>query len=212
MTMKPLRNTAEIWLIAFGLAAGLFLAGCATDENGNGGKEPGFATLPGVDPSTLSGNVLHVGDDVTVLFSGLTDQIPAHEERIKDDGFITLDYIGPVKAAGKTPGELQKEIYSLYVPKYYNSNLNVTVRVEARVYYVDGEVKGPGRKDYPGDMTIVKAISDAGGFTDFARRTKVRLTRAGHTDIINVERAIEDPKYDVAVYPGDKIYVPRSAL
>jgi protein involved in polysaccharide export with SLBB domain len=61
-----------------------------------------------------------------------------------------------------------------------------------------------------GETDIVKAISAAGDFTDFANKRKVRLTTAdGHTKIINVRKAIEDPQYDVPVYPGDKIFVPR---
>jgi len=61
-------------------------------------------------------------------------------------------------------------------------------------------------------MTIVKAIAVAGGFTDFAKKTKVRLTRGSHTEIINVEKAISDPRYDVPIFPGDKIFVPRRFL
>jgi len=55
----------------------------------------------------------------------------------------------------------------------------------------------------------VRAISVAGGFTDFAKRTKVQLTHNGKTQIINVDKAIRDPRLDVPVYPGDTIYVPR---
>src|SRR5262249_8761817 len=98
-----------------------------------------------------------------------------------------------------------------YVPKYF-TGLNVTVRGEARYFYVDGEVGARGQKEYPGEMTIVKAISMAGGFTDFAKKTRVRLTRGGHTQIVNVEKAIADPNYDVLFSPGEKIYFTRGIL
>ena len=51
-----------------------------------------------------------IGDLIHVTFSGITDPIQPHEERIKDDGTITLPLIGAIKAGGKTPGELQKAI------------------------------------------------------------------------------------------------------
>jgi hypothetical protein len=37
----------------------------------------------------------------------------------------------------------------------------------------------------------------------------VRLTRGSHTETINVLKAIKDPRYDVPVFAGDKIFVPR---
>lgn len=161
------------------------------------------------------GGEFRVGDLVTVALAGSSEYIQKlqpsgpHQERVREDGNITLPLIGDIKAAGRTPGQMQKDIHDRYVPRYFN-DITVTVSSQARYFYVDGEIKGPGPKEYPGDMTIVKAISAAGGFTDFAKRWKVRLTRVdGHSEIINVDKAIENPELDVPVYPGDKIHVPR---
>jgi protein involved in polysaccharide export with SLBB domain len=59
---------------------------------------------------------------------------------------------------------------------------------------------------------VVKSISVAGGFTEFARHSKVQLTHNGKTQIINVDKAIKDSRYDVKVYPQDTIFVPRKPL
>jgi len=185
-------------MFALGIVSLAVLSGCQTGSR---------AQLPPPE----SGNAFHVGDLVTVSVvpvSANVDSIPDHTERIGEDGTITLLYVGQVTAVGKTPSQLQKEIHDLYVPKYYK-DLNVTVKGEDRFFYVDGEVQQRGAKIYPGDMTIVKAISVAGGFTDFAKRTKVKLIRGGHTEIVNVDKAINDPSLDVPVFPGDKIIVPR---
>jgi polysaccharide export outer membrane protein len=199
--MKQLRKTAGYGGAIGGiLLAGLLFAGCRTHK-------PVFSELPVMDQETAPGNRFHVGDLVTVVFSATSDQIPTHEERVKEDGTITLPYLGSIRAAGKTSGELQNEIHDLYVPKYY-VNLTVTVRSEARYYYVGGQVKAPGPKEYLGETDIIKAIQAAGDFTDYAKKTKVRLTRGGHSEIINCNKAISDPRYHVPVYPGDKIFVP----
>ncbi len=153
-----------------------------------------------------------IGDLVKVTFSGTIEPIQAHEERIKDDGTITLPHIGAIKADGKTPGELQKAITDAYVPDYYK-RLTVTVSSDRRVYYVGGQVRSPGRQEYLGTTTVTKAIQSAGDFTDFADRRKVLLTRAdGKKFTVNCIKAAKDPALDMAVFPGDKLEVPMRGI
>jgi polysaccharide export outer membrane protein len=149
-----------------------------------------------------------VGDLVTVKFSGVQELIPPHEERIKEDGSITLHLIGSVIATGKNSGELQQEIQARY-QKYYRG-LVVTVVSLDRFFYVGGEVKSPGRQPWVGALTVTQAIQVAGDFTDFANKKKVQLTRAdGSTLTVNCVKALKDPKLDPRVMPGDKVSVPR---
>lgn len=184
------------------VALGIILIGLSS-----GCKTGKLQDLPAADRSTFN-----VGDLVTVTFTPVSgDVLPMHAERVHEDGTIVLPLIGTVTALGKTAGELQKEIHDLYVPKWYTA-LGVIVASEARYFYVDGEVRIPGQKEYPGQMTLAKAISVAGGFTDFARKTKVRVTRGKQTQVINADKAIYDAAFDIAIYPGDKIYVPRRPL
>jgi protein involved in polysaccharide export with SLBB domain len=56
----------------------------------------------------------------------------------------------------------------------------------------------------------LKVIASAGGFTDFANKKKVKLTRVdGRTQIVNCPKALDNPSLDPEVYPGDTIHVPR---
>lgn len=197
--IQQLRKTWGHWVVAVGVVLTGLLSGCQTGAH--------FSDLP---PDT-TGTTFHVGDSLTISGvspTGDTTLLPAVAVRVGEDGTITLTLIGSVTAVGKTGEQLQKTIHDLYVPKYFQE-LNVIVRGETAYFYVDGEVNQIGQKEYPGEMTIVKAITAAGGFSPFAKETKVRLTRGNHTQIINVKKAIADPRYDVPVYPGDKIHVPR---
>lgn len=197
--IQQLRKLPGRWVVALAIIFTGLLAGCQSG--------PKFAPLP---PDSV-GTTFHIGDSVTISFISPTGDItllPPVSERIGEDGKINLSLIGSVTAAGKTAEELQNEIHDAYVPKYFR-DLSVTVKGETAFFYVDGEVNQRGPKEYPGEMTIVKAIAASGGFTDFAKQTKVRLTRGDHTEIINVKKAIAHPEDDVPVYPGDKIYVPR---
>jgi polysaccharide export outer membrane protein len=200
------------------LAAGVIFTGCS---NVPVKKDPFVSTPP--KPRTFAGQpsadggqtnpavaVFRVGDTVMVTFSGGPDQIPDHEEGIKEDGNITLDLIGKIYAKGKTAGELQDEIQTNYVPKFYR-RLTVTVRSSAdRVYYIGGQINHPGTQPYIGDTTVSKAIQAAGDFNDFASHTVI-LTHAGGKPIkVNVENVKAGKEVDPPVYPGDQIDVPRS--
>src|SRR5262249_10557745 len=126
------------------------------------------------------------GDKVSVVFSGIASELAPlpHMENIKDDGTITLPNLGSVQAAGKTPGELQRDIFNLYFRLFSLSNRNTPVTARERFYFVGGEVKSPNRFVYNGETTVLKAIQTAGDFTVFANTTRVRLTRADGTTIM----------------------------
>jgi polysaccharide export outer membrane protein len=192
------------------LLVGAIFAGCSSPS-----AEPFFASNPNAptpNASTLAADVarFRVGDTVIVTFSGAPDEILPHQESIKEDGNITLDLIGKIYALGKTTGELQNEIYTNYVPKYY-VRLTVTVQSSSdRVYYVGGEVHAPGPKEYLGETTVSKAIQASGDFTDFAKH-KVWLTRANGERIrVDVDKVLDGKAPDPQVYPGDQIVVEKS--
>jgi polysaccharide biosynthesis/export protein len=195
-----------------GLAlAGMIFTGCVSTQN------PTFNDNPVAPyPNTSSTNdtyapLFRVGETVIVTFSGVPDQelvSQPHNETIKDDGTISLPYIGNVKAAGLTPGQLQDKIQRLYVPKYY-VRLTVTVNSQDRVYYVGGLVNHPGPQVYLGQTTVTKAIQAAGDFTDFASHRVWLIHPDGQRVKENCDKALADPSLDLPVYPGDQIQVPR---
>jgi protein involved in polysaccharide export with SLBB domain len=202
--LSPMKLKTVSWLpsgfACLLLAVSLFLNGCETPP-------PADNTKP-VDVAHL-----HVGDTVTVTYSGIpsSDTIAPHEEAIKEDGMITLQGIGSVQAAGLTMGALQNEIYTNYVPRYYTPQLNITVTsTSERVYYVRGEVAHPGEQLYRDGLTVTRAITAAGDFTDFANHAKIVLIRAGGTHIkLNCDKILAGDEIDPPVYPGDQVQVGR---
>jgi polysaccharide export outer membrane protein len=190
---------AGVWV-----CIGLTLSGCGTTPRDINELLPQPA--PSQDVARF-----RVGQTIIVIFSGTPDAIEPHEESIKENGTITLPLVGEIYAVGKTAGELQNEIYVAYVPKYY-VRLTVTVKSGDRVYYVGGEVHGPGRQLYVGDTTVTKAIQSAGGLSDYASHTKVWVVRASDGKRIRVDydEALRNPAKDPPVYPDDQITVERS--
>lgn len=206
-------------------------AGCASNPNDslNPPKRamvfPGEAAMPSTDIATTGQppavpadptlqsdpSKLIVGDLLSITFSDVPP--PGLQEirtRIPSDGYITLHNNARIKAAGRTIAELQQEIRKAYVPALY-VNLTSVVKTEERFFYLGGEVKVPNRQLYYGSVTVLRAIETAGGFTDFAKRTKIQLRRAtGEILIVNALKAEKDPTLDPQVLPNDHITVPRS--
>ena len=190
----------------FAAVASVLLSGCVTDPEGLPSPGPG----PSPGESNGSADLLRPGDVLVINFTGVTDPPPGQQDRIREDGKITLPFIGDVQAAGKTRTELQQEITKFYVPRFY-TRLDVTVNPDVRYVYVSGEVKIPSRHAYMGEMTVLRMITTAGGFTDFANTKKVQLLRAKDSKPIevNCEKARDNSALDLPVYPDDTIYVPR---
>ena len=153
---------------------------------------------------------LNVGDIVTITMAGPPDQQTPMEKPITDDGTIQLPDVGRIQAAGKTPGQLEEAIHDRYVPSIY-THLSVTVKITGdRVYFVRGEVKTPGRLVYDGPITVTKAITSAGDFTDYANHHHVYLTRAnGKRFELDCDSILNGDEPDPPVFPGDQIEVKR---
>lgn len=216
------------------LLTALLFAGCQTNKANSGFSEvPGMPettavaatspvnqaatpTIPTANSSAATNGpsyeFIKLGDVLLITFADLPPGIslPAFDQRVRDDGSITLIYNKSFQAAGKRTGDLEKEIHDFYVPAYF-INLTVTVRISAeRYYYVDGEVRGSGKFPYVNGITVSKAIAAAGGFTDFANKRRIRLIRAdSHRQTVNYNKVLDHPELDPLVFPDDRIHVPR---
>jgi len=73
-------------------------------------------------------------------------------------------------------------------------------------FYVTGQVKKPGSFKVTPDMTVIKAIALAGGFTDIASKNSVKIERK----MDGKKKILEDVPMDTRVKTGDVIIVPES--
>ncbi len=178
-------------------------AGC---ENGTAPKNSAVAQTGALRGSSDN---LRVGDKVTITLTDIPNGPIQSEHIIPDDGEITVHLDLKTKAAGKTKRQLQDDIRKLYVPLYY-LRMTVNVKTEDRFVFASGEVKLPNRYIYSGELSVLKVIATAGGFTDFANKRKVELARVNGTiERIDCEKALADSSLDLPVFPGEKVFVPR---
>ncbi|MBT8045614.1 MAG: SLBB domain-containing protein, partial [Pontiella sp.] len=118
----------------------------------------------------------------------------------------------PIKVAGLTTSALEDKIEQLYVDGAIYKNVSVNVTMTAKVYYLQGEVNSPGQFQLASGTTLLQAIAGARGYTPFANRKKVTITRQGKIYQYNMKELEKDPSKDVKIKAGDVIKVWQSAF
>lgn len=138
------------------------------------------------------------------------------EVRVLTDGFISFPLLGSIEAAGLTVNALEKRITKKLAEKYLVSP-QVTVFVkEFSHVFVFGEVKNPGSFPLYGKLTVFEAITLAGGFTEVANPSKVKVIRHEKGNEISFEVDIDrlakkgDASQDRELQASDRVIVPRS--
>lgn len=153
---------------------------------------------------------LDKGDTVIIHLQGIPD--PETVEDIVDaNGMITLPLIDEVNALGMSSRQIESSIKSKYVPDYYR-NINITVLVPTKSYYVEGKVKDPGKFQLRGVVKVMQAIAEAGGVDEFAHKWKVTVTRGDQVIMLDRRTVKEKPSLDLELQPGDRIFVHASVL
>ena len=129
--------------------------------------------------------------------------------RVNRDGSISFPLIGKVEVLGLSLSQIEEKIAALLADGYIVSP-QVHIFIEdfrSRVFYVTGEVKKPDAYKYEDDTTLIKAITVAGGFSDIASKTKIKILRK---DEEGKEVIIERARLDEHILPDDVIVVPES--
>lgn len=156
-----------------------------------------------------------VGDTLELRIGGVPSEettLVTGSYTVDGEGFINLPHIGKVRAAGLSQAQLQRAVEQAYRGGeiYTNPTITITVPTVARFVNVSGDVRQPRRVEYTTDLTVLGAISAAGGFTDYADQRKVRLLRGREVRIIDIKAVRSNPSLDIALLPGDQIEVPQS--
>ena len=177
------------------------------------GKQPISNLMPPkpeYDPKAAAPK-LRPGDAISVRLDTATDR-QEYPKNVDEGGAIDLPLVGKVKVENKTVAEAQEEVRKAYVPRYYNY-LTVTIQLTTlRVVYITGEVRTPGTVPYRDDLTVWRAIVQAGGFTEFADKRHVVLTRGDKSLQLNCIVIERNPAKDHPVLPLDTIRVPRQVF
>ncbi|MEP9409998.1 MAG: SLBB domain-containing protein [Candidatus Brocadia sp.] len=188
-----------IFVFVISLSAFIASAFCYADEL----KEQGY--IVGAD-DVLNINVLGHDDLKTVAI-------------VTADGSISFPYIGTIYVKGMSLSEIEKEIAKRLAAGYIKYPV-VSVALstsKSMKFFVFGEVKNPGRYILEDGMTVLKAISSAGGITPegFYGDVKVRRRQKNKKEYKEINVYLKSTKEgvmnsDMPVEPEDIIIVERS--
>jgi polysaccharide export outer membrane protein len=128
---------------------------------------------------------------------------------VQRNGEISLPYAGSIRVAGKTTGSVQNLIVSRLSGQAIQPQAMVNIaKNEHNTVILSGDVSKPGR--YPialeGEQ-VLDVIAAAGGTRFPARETYVTFVRGSTTGIQLVRHIIEDPRENIYVVRGDRIYL-----
>jgi len=137
--------------------------------------------------------------------SSSAERLPAM--RVDDYGYIKVPFIGRIRAAGSTAGELQAMIQSGL--RGMSQDPQVLVSIEQSItnsVILAGEVAKPGRLVLATNReSLVDAIALAGGYRGNAKDAVARVQRDGQSFEIRLSDLLDMPQEDMQVAPGDRI-------
>jgi len=141
------------------------------------------------------------------------------EVLVLSDGTINYPLIGSVAAQGKTPSQLQDEIkdkLGKLIP-----DASVTVAVKAALGHtvsVIGQVTKPGELMLGHGLTVMQALSQAGGLTPYASEGRIIILRRENGEETSIPFPYKDIidgdalDKDIVLNPGDVVVVPTAGL
>jgi protein involved in polysaccharide export with SLBB domain len=167
-----------------------------------------------VPPPATDDTTLGPGDVFSVRVYGEEEMTGSHQ--VAPDGTINFPLLGAVQVNGLEPTavaeKIQRQLRERELMREPHVSVYVDEYVSKRVSVV-GAVADPGAFALVPGMTVVQAISMAGGFSSLADRDGTVVTRRVGKEIIRyrvpVERVTKGQAEDIEVAAGDIIFVPE---
>jgi protein involved in polysaccharide export with SLBB domain len=184
------------------LSGALLTLACAS-----GGK-PKSVSLPPPSEKTAVGP----GDIFTLQIVGEKD-LPV-EFQVASDGTATVPFLQRIQIAGLEPQDIAKYVREQLIQKKFLVDPVVIVQVReyhSRTVILLGQVVKPGSFPLTPGLTLMQAISMAGGLTTIADDDKVTLTRkignGTKTVRVSVDAIMDGTAQDVLLQAGDRVFV-----
>jgi len=177
----------------------------APPPNPTGTAQPSEGTVAAVDP-----NKYLIGPEDVLFIKTWREPDFTFLAVVRPDGKITIPLVGEAQASQQTPIQLTKTIADMLTKIINAPDVNVFVQeVRSKKYFIDGEVNRPGAFPLITPTTVLEALSNAGGFKEFANPKKIRILRGSTVFNFNYKEVTSGKKMEqnIFVESGDHIIV-----
>jgi len=163
-------------------------------------------------PPPVESSTIGPGDVFKMEIVGEKD-LPT-EYQVATDGTVDLPYVHRLKVQGLEPHQIAGLVREELMKREILSDPSVIVSVKeynSKRVSVLGQVQKPGSFPFSAGMSLVQAISQAGGLNSIANKDKVNLTRktktGAKTVVISVDAILSGRSPDIPLQAGDQIYI-----
>lgn len=203
-----------LWTLIFAAAVGM---GPVTAAQETSGQNPAASTTqnPAPPKSATDDPGYIIGQDDVIDISVWKETEISRRVPVRPDGKISIPLLNDVQAAGLTPMQLQAQLTEKLRKFLTEPQVTViVVAINSRRVYIMGEVGRPGPIPLLANMTVLQAITTAGGLGQFANGSKIRIIRNengkqivfsfNYKEVLNAK----NPEQNIILKPGDSIVVP----
>lgn len=193
----------------------LSAAQSATPQSSSTSQTPPVAapTLPKAGAPALPKDYVIGIEDILNVVSWRDKELSA-EVVVRPDGKISLPMLNDVPAAGMTPEQLAAAVQKAATKFVRDPGITVIVKeIHSRKVYVVGEVAKPGTVSLGGEMNVLQAIAEAGGFLESANKGDVVVVRNengqerrfkfNYNDVVRGKNVAQN----IRLLPGDTILI-----
>lgn len=167
--------------------------------------------IPGIAFAQQAAYIIGPSDLLEISVWG--EETLSRQVVVRTDGFISLPLVGDIRAAGKIPSQLQKDIETV-LAKFIKGPHCAVIIIEPRSkrFYIEGQVNAPGEYILDRDLYLTQVIPRAGGFNEWADKGDIIILRYQGSEQtrleVNYNKIIKGKQEDVSIMPGDTIIVP----
>ena len=214
--MRALSKSRLALALGVGSAA---LAGCASGSASTGNRLPP-ATFVGSDDVASEKYVIGALDSLTI-FVWRNPELGA-KVQVRPDGMITTPLITDMNAVGKTPAQLADDIRVALTQYVEDPRVSVMVDTFQGTFgqqvRIVGATEKPASLPFRANMTLLDAMIEVGGLSEYAAGDRARLVR--HDKATGTQKEYDlkiarllkkgDTSANVRLEPGDVIIIPES--
>jgi len=178
-------------------------------------QQPVSIPVPDQEEQTLEYRV-GAGDVLAIAIPGMnlrssTDPQQAQSYRVYSSGKVLLPMVGGVQVGGLTVDAVQEKLQEVFKP--YIKEPVITVEIleyKSQPLYLLGKFNQSGVQYLDRPISLIQGIALGGGLQDSANLRGARLVRNNRIVPVDIYELMynDDLRQNVAVRPGDTIYVP----